>query len=92
MLPDSLAACIDPATWAVPAIFNLIEESGNVPHSEMFNVFNMGVGMVLAVSLDDADHAIELLAGTGHDAWVIGDVTERRDEATITFSQQPTER
>jgi phosphoribosylformylglycinamidine cyclo-ligase len=77
MLPEDLSAHITLGTWDVPSIFGLIEEAGSVEHSEMYNVFNMGVGMVLAVDSQHADHALELLAGTGQKAWKIGDIAQR---------------
>ena len=48
ILPSGLGARFDKSTWTVPSIFNLIQETGNVEEAEMFRVFNMGIGMVLA--------------------------------------------
>ena len=62
MIPDGLAAHIELGSWPVPAIFDMIERAGAIEHAEMFNVFNMGIGMVLAVGEDDADRTMRLLA------------------------------
>ncbi|KFI72431.1 phosphoribosylaminoimidazole synthetase [Bifidobacterium minimum] len=80
MLPTSLAARIDTSSWTVPPIFPVIEKAGSIPHHDMFNVFNMGVGMVLAVDPRDADQALSILAANDEAGFVIGDVVARTDE------------
>lgn len=77
MLPEGLAARIDTAAWTVPPIFHVIEQAGHIDHQEMFNVFNMGIGMVVAVPSEDAREAIEVLAANGQPARIIGTVTEQ---------------
>ena len=62
-------------SWEILPVFRVLEEWGGVPHREMFNIFNMGIGMVLAVSEDEASKAIEILASHGEKASVIGRVT-----------------
>jgi phosphoribosylformylglycinamidine cyclo-ligase len=81
MMPSGLTASVRLGSWEEPAIFGLIERCGSVKHEEMYNVFNMGVGMVLAVGAADADHAMALLADAGQKAWVIGEVVAARNEA-----------
>jgi phosphoribosylformylglycinamidine cyclo-ligase len=68
-----LAARIDPASWTVPALFELIQRTGNVEAAEMFRAFNMGAGIIVAVSPDDAPTLLDHLPG----AWRIGEVTTR---------------
>ena len=63
-------------SWEILPVFRLLEEYGGVPHREMFNIFNMGVGMVLAVCEADAERVIEILAECGERATVIGKVVE----------------
>ena len=63
-------------SWKILPVFSFLEEYGKVPHREMFNIFNMGIGMVLALSPDDAPRAIEILTEAGLSASVIGNVTE----------------
>jgi len=63
-------------SWEILPVFRLLEKYGKVPHREMFNIFNMGIGMVLAVNEDDAPKAIEILTKAGEKASVIGKVVE----------------
>ncbi len=64
-------------SWEILPVFRLLEKYGKVPHREMFNIFNMGVGMVLAVDEKDAAKAIEILAKHGEKASVIGKITDK---------------
>ena len=59
-----------------PVLFDLIAEAGNIPERDMFNTFNMGVGMCMIVDRDDADTALSVLKEQGEDAYVIGEVVE----------------
>ena len=75
-IPRGLCARIEKAALRVPPIFALIRELGGIPERDLFNTFNMGVGMSLAVSRDSADRALEALHAAGADAYVIGEITE----------------
>lgn len=81
MYADSLAAKIDTSSWNVPPIFDVIEKAGNVNHAEMFNVFNMGIGMVLAVDESKAEEALSTLSENNETAYVIGKMIERENAA-----------
>jgi len=73
-LPEGCAARI-PAKWlAVPQLFRLIQREGNIPERDMYNTFNMGVGMSIVVDAADADRAVKILCDAGEDAWIIGEV------------------
>lgn len=74
MLPAGLGAEVCEFLWDVPPIFGLLQEQGGVSYAEMFNIFNMGVGLVVAISADEADEAVKLLRDNGEEAWVIGRV------------------
>lgn len=74
MLPDGVAVKIEKNSYEVPAIFKLLAENGNIEEKMMYNTFNMGIGMVLAVDPSDVDKTIEALAGTDDKACVIGEV------------------
>jgi phosphoribosylformylglycinamidine cyclo-ligase len=74
ILPEELRAVIYKGTWTVPPIFSLIREMGNVSENDMYNTFNMGVGMVLAVDSAIADSVRGTLYELGEKAWVIGSV------------------
>ena len=77
MIPNGLATRIELGSWPVLPIFDVIEHAGAVDHMEMFNIFNMGVGMVLAVAADRADEAMALLADHGEAAYRIGAVVRK---------------
>ena len=77
-LPEGLAAKIDKAAIKTPPIFAMLQSMGSIPERDMFNTFNMGVGMTVIVSPDDADKAMAALG----DAYVIGEIVES-DERVI---------
>ena len=81
MYTDGLAAKIDTSSWNVPPIFDVIEKAGNVNHAEMFNVFNMGIGMVLAVDESKAEEALSTLSENNETAYVIGKMIEHENAA-----------
>ena len=81
MYSDDLAAKIDTSSWNVPPIFDVIEKAGKVAHAEMFNVFNMGIGMVLAVDENKAEEALSTLSENNETAYVIGKMIERENAA-----------
>ena len=60
----------------IPALFDVLAKEGNIPERDMFNTFNMGVGMVLTVAAEDADKAIEILKANGEDAYRLGVIAE----------------
>jgi len=68
---------IKEGSWEILPVFAFLEKNGNIPHREMFNIFNMGIGMVLALDASEADKAIEILKGYGEKATVIGKITEK---------------
>ncbi|MCV6588470.1 MAG: phosphoribosylformylglycinamidine cyclo-ligase [Marinobacterium sp.] len=74
VLPDNAKAVIDINSWQMPAVFNWLQEQGNVDGREMYRTFNCGVGMIIAVPADKADEALKMLAESGEDAWVIGQI------------------
>ena len=71
-----LSARIHKGTWNVPEVFRLIEEIGNIPEHDMYNTFNMGVGMIAIVDEKDAQRAVDLLKENGIEASVIGEMIE----------------
>ena len=72
--------CIQEGTWEILPVFRFLEAKGNVPHREMFNIFNMGIGMVLALDPSEADEAIRILTSHGEKAQIIGSVHEGVNE------------
>ena len=67
---------ITEGTWEILPVFRLLEKYGNIPHREMFNIFNMGVGMVVVLDESEAEKAVEILTAAGEKATVIGRVTD----------------
>ena len=67
---------VEEGSWEILPVFRLLEKYGKVPHREMFNIFNMGIGLVMAVSPDDVAEVIRILTEAGEKASVIGRVTE----------------
>jgi phosphoribosylformylglycinamidine cyclo-ligase len=74
VLPDDFKAVIDRESWALPVVFEWLQEQGNVDSSEIYRTFNCGVGLVLAVPPGSADHAVKQLQADGENAWVIGTI------------------
>ncbi|MBS7225277.1 MAG: phosphoribosylformylglycinamidine cyclo-ligase [Clostridiaceae bacterium] len=72
MLKDGIHAEIEKAAAPVPAVFDVIAKTGNIPERDMYNTFNMGVGLVTAVAKNDADKALAALAEAGEKAYIIG--------------------
>lgn len=75
-LPEGLGAKIDRQSLKTPPIFELIMKTGNIPERDMFNTYNMGVGMSAVVSKDDADKALNILRDAGAQAYVMGEIIE----------------
>ncbi|MDF2685200.1 MAG: phosphoribosylformylglycinamidine cyclo-ligase [Clostridia bacterium] len=73
MLPDLTAAKIS-KTFEIPPIFNVMQNIGKIPERDMFNTYNMGIGMVMAVDKENADTVIKLLKEDGEKAYIIGEV------------------
>ncbi|WP_343106420.1 AIR synthase-related protein, partial [Bifidobacterium animalis] len=71
---------IELGSWPVPPIFDVIEKAGDVDHMEMYNIFNMGLGMVVAIRPDRVDEAMNLLEHAGEKAYRVGHVIEQVNE------------
>jgi len=76
MLPQHLRAKIKKGSWDVLPIFDLLKELGNIPERDMFNTFNMGIGLVMAVDEAEADSIIGFITDNGEKAYIIGEVDE----------------
>ncbi len=75
-IPDGLTALIRGNGLRIPPIFGLISDRGGIPVRDMFNTFNMGVGMTVTVSASDADEALSILRGCGEDAYIAGELAQ----------------
>lgn len=81
-LPEGISAKIDKSSYEVPAIFKLMQQQGNIPEHDMYNTFNMGIGMTLVVDKADAQKTVDILAENGEKAYIIGE-TVASDEGVI---------
>ncbi len=79
MMREGMTAVIDTASYPLPPIFELMQKTGNIPAKEMYNTFNMGIGMIVAVSADKAEEAKAILEAAGETVYKIG-VVERGTE------------
>ena len=82
-IPQGLGARIEKSAVRVLPIFDLIAKKGNIPERDMFNTFNMGVGMSVVVAAEDADKALQVLRANGEDAYIIGSIVESEDKVQI---------
>ena len=82
-IPEGLCAKIDRSVVRVLPIFDLIAKTGNIPERDMFNTFNMGVGMSVVVPADQVDTALEILKGHGETAYVIGSIVENEEKVIL---------
>lgn len=81
-IPKGLTAKIDKSAVKVLPIFDLIQKTGNIPERDMYNTYNMGVGMSVVVPKEEADKALEILKANGETAYVIGEII-KSDEGVI---------
>lgn len=82
-IPDGYGAEIVKSDIKVLPIFDLLAKTGNIPERDMFNTYNMGVGMSVVVAKEDADKALEILKANGEDAYVIGKIVKSDTKVTI---------
>ena len=82
-LPKNLAAKIERNAVQVLPIFDLIARTGNIPERDMFNTFNMGVGMIVSVDKNDADKALQILNASGEEAYILGELVESEEGVII---------
>ena len=82
-IPDGLGAKIDKSAVRILPIFDLIAKTGNIPERDMFNTFNMGVGMSVVVPAAQADQALEILKANGEDAYIIGEIVESEEKVIL---------
>ena len=81
-LPDGKSVKVDKSALKILPIFSYIAKVGNIPERDMFNTFNMGVGMSVTVAKEDAKKAVEILRANGEDAYIIGEIISS-DEGVI---------
>jgi len=82
-IPDGLGAKIDKSAVKVLPIFDVIAKWGNIPERDMYNTYNMGVGMSIVVPADQAEEAIGILKANGEDAYIIGEIIESEEKVIL---------
>ena len=82
-IPDGLGVKINKADVRILPIFKLLQETGNISERDMFNTFNMGVGMSVVVAREDADRALEILRANGEDAYLVGEIVKSDDKVIL---------
>lgn len=83
VLPANTQAIINEASWQWPAIFNWLQQAGNVSRHEMYRTFNCGVGLIIALPKDCVDNAIALLNKHGEQAWLIGEIKQSHSSERV---------
>jgi len=83
MLPDGIRAEVKKDSYEVPAIFKLLQKTGDIAEEMMYNTYNMGLGMVLAVDPADADKTVAALTAAGEKAYVVGTCVAGEKGVTI---------
>ena len=83
MLPDGMHAMIKKDSYEVPAIFKLMQKTGNLEEKMMYNTFNMGIGMIVAVAPDDADKTMEAIKAAGETPYVVGEIKAGEKGVTL---------
>ena len=84
MLPAGIVAKIEKAAMPVPPVFDLIAKTGKIPERDMYNTFNMGAGLVLAVAAEDASRAVAAISAAGEQAYVIGECVNGAEKGRRT--------
>ena len=82
-IPDGLCAKIDKSAVKILPIFDVIAKTGNIPERDMFNTYNMGVGMSIVVPAAEADKALEILRDHGEDAYLIGEIVKGEEKIIL---------
>ena len=82
-LNENVSVRINKNAYEVPAIFKLIQKVGEIPERDMYNTFNMGIGMVVIVDGKDADRTLEVLKSEGEEAWVLGEAIKGNKEVLM---------
>ena len=83
VLPADCDVLIRKGSWEIPPIFQLLQAKGGVAEDEVYQVFNMGVGMVVIVAPERGDEALKFIRARKHKAWLIGEVTKGDRRARV---------
>jgi phosphoribosylformylglycinamidine cyclo-ligase len=82
-IPAGFGAKIEKSAVKILPVFDLLAKEGNIPERDMFNTYNMGVGMSIVVDKNDADKAISVLRANGEDAYIIGEIVKGEESVIL---------
>lgn len=82
-IPNGLGAKIEKSTLKIPLIFDLIANTGSIPERDMYNTFNMGVGMSVTVPKEQADKALAVLRENGEEAYIMGEIVSGGEKVVL---------
>ena len=82
-IPEGLGAKINKSDVRILPIFDLIAKTGNIPERDMYNTYNMGVGMSVVVPADEVETALEILRANGEDAYILGEIIESEEQVIL---------
>ncbi|OUR83561.1 phosphoribosylformylglycinamidine cyclo-ligase [Cycloclasticus sp. 46_120_T64] len=85
VLPENTVANVKLGSWPTPALFDWLQEEGNISDEEMLKTFNCGIGMVVCVAKEDTDAVLAQLASSGESAFVIGDISAAEGEPVVNY-------
>lgn len=85
VLPDNTQAVINESSWQWPAVFNWLQQAGNVSRHEMYRTFNCGVGLIIALPKQSAENAINLLTNSGEKAWLLGEIKQSSSSERVVI-------
>jgi phosphoribosylformylglycinamidine cyclo-ligase len=83
VLPSKLDAVIGKGMWEIPPLFRILAEKGGVEEAELYQVFNMGIGMTAVVPPDRADEVLRVIRASRHAAWIIGEIVPGSGECRV---------
>lgn len=83
MLPDGTAAQIRTDSYEIPPIFGMLQQDGNIARDMMYNTYNMGIGMMLAVDAADADQTVALIEKSGQKGYIVGEIVSGNKEVVL---------
>ncbi len=83
MLPDGVKAVVKKDSYEVPAIFKLLQEKGGIEAQMMYNTYNMGLGMIVAVDAADVDKTMKAIVAAGENCYVVGDIQDGEKGVTL---------
>ena len=74
MLPDGMRAYVNKGSYEIPPIFGMLQQDGSIEEEMMYNTYNMGIGMMIAVAPEDVDKTLTLIKAAGEVGYVVGDI------------------